>query len=116
MWFANWLTNRKKRLNAQPDAPRYFSAKGNAIAPEWHSSWSPDDTGVNETRRHVGQSAEGFHAGIETVCRIGLGRIDWSDAWPTAERAMQAAWKRESAERDLVDGSSVVGQCLDKAR
>jgi len=93
----NWIRKSGIRTKAQrvnTDAARHFSAHGNAIEPEWRSGWSPDDSGLYETRRHVGQSAEGFHAGVEISYRV-RGRIVWSEAHSTPERAREAAAEME---------------------
>src|SRR5580692_3923057 len=93
----NWIRKsgiRGKAQRADAHAPGYFSALGNAIEPEWGSGWSPDDSGRYETRRHVGQSAEGFHAGVEISYRV-RGRIVWSEAYSTPERAREAAAEME---------------------
>jgi len=79
--------------------PPCFTARGNAIEPEWHSQWSPDERGIYETRRVVGQSAEGFHAGVEISYRV-YERIVWGDAHPTPEKARIASAEMERARRE----------------
>jgi hypothetical protein len=93
----SWIHRNGRTMNrrASGSVPEHFTAQGNAIDPEWRSGWSPDDDGVYETRRHVGQSAEGFHAGVELSRRISDG-IVWSEAYPTPEKARGAAREMES--------------------
>jgi hypothetical protein len=73
---------------------RDFTALGNAINPEWRSGWSPDDQGSYETRRYVGQSAEGFHAGVEVAYRV-YDPIVWGEAYATPEKARDASREME---------------------
>lgn len=97
-----WMREIGIRVTAPRDnapAPRHFSPPGNAIDPEWHSGWSPDDSGLYETRQHVGQSAEGFHAGIEISHRV-CDRIVWGEAHPTPEKAREAAGEMECRRRE----------------
>jgi hypothetical protein len=75
-----------------------------AIAPEWHSQWLPDECGLHETRRHVGRSAEGFHAGIEVCYRLGMGRIEWDKAQSSPELARAHATQLENTRRERIPG------------
>jgi hypothetical protein len=68
---------------SQPDG----GGKGNAIEPDWRGQWLADASGFHETRRHVGISANGYHAGIEICYRAGMGRLEWSEALDTPETA-----------------------------
>lgn len=104
----SWIKrNGVRTVNPRTSAPvpEHFTAQGNAIDPEWRSGWSPDDGGSFETRRHVGQSAEGFHAGVELSRRMS-GGIVWSEAYPTPERARDAAREMESARRCEIEAES----------
>jgi hypothetical protein len=83
-------------------APRQLSAGGKAIAREWCSPWQPDESGLHETRRHVGRSLEGFHPGIEVCYRAGMGRIEWGEAQSTAETAYAMSAELENNRRDEV--------------
>jgi hypothetical protein len=78
---------------------RDFSAIGNAINPKWRSGWSRDESGIYETRRCVGQSTEGFHAGVEISYRI-HDAVVWSEAHATPEKARQAAGEMERRRRE----------------
>jgi hypothetical protein len=80
----------------------HSSAAQNAIAPEWHSQWRPDDCGIHETRRHVGRSADGFHPGIEVCYRAGLGHIEWGEAHLTPETARTHSVQMENARRERI--------------
>jgi hypothetical protein len=82
--------------------PRHLSARGNAIEPEWHSQWLPDQCGLHETRRHVGRSVEGYHAGVEVCYRAGMGRIEWDNAQPSPETARAQSTQLESARRERI--------------
>jgi hypothetical protein len=94
---------------------RHFTALGNAIDPEWRSGWSPDESGRYEMRRHVGQSAEGFHAGVEVSCRI-YSRIVWGEAYPTPERALEGADEMESRRREEIEGCPEIEQAVARGR
>jgi hypothetical protein len=111
MGILNWIRKNGNRVVAQradaPD-PRHFTALGNAIDPEWRGWWSPDATGSYETRRHVGQSAEGFHAGVEVCLRV-YDRIVWSVAHATPEKAREAAGEMESRRREEIEVGRLSG-------
>lgn len=114
MWFFSWITNRRKALGTRQDCDawrrRHLSAKDGTIEPEWHSSWSPlDESDHYETRRHVGKSVEGFHAGIEVVYREGIGNIAWGEAYPTPEKAREAAGELERRREEEIAERSRTG-------
>ena len=86
-----------------------FTSFGNAIDPEWHSGWSPGDSGAFETRRHVGQSAEGFHAGVEVSRRI-CDRVVWGEAHATPEKAREAARELECKRWEEIERCPEIGR------
>jgi hypothetical protein len=77
----------------------------NAVAAEWHSPWRPFHCGVHESRRHVGCSSEGFHAGVEVCYRAGMGWIDWGKALPTPEIALAESARLENTRHEAVNGA-----------
>ena len=104
----NWTT-RRARAHAVGTNP------GSAIEPEWRSRWLPGDSGLFETRRHVGQSAEGFHAGIEVSQRV-CDRIVWSDAYPTPEKAREAVGEMERRRRQEIEKCPDMDRALGQRR
>jgi hypothetical protein len=94
---------------------RHSTPHGNAIDPEWHSQWLPDECGMHETRCHVGRSKEGFHAGIEVCRREGMGRIEWHEAQPSPEKAQAESTQLQNACREKIPcciGGTPSGCCL----
>ena len=103
MSILKWLREIGSCITAARDsapAVLHFSPLGNAIDPEWRSGWSPDDSDFYETRRLVGHSAEGFHAGVEMSHRV-CDRIVWGEAHATPEKARDAAGEMEKGNRRL---------------
>jgi hypothetical protein len=96
----NYFRSTIEREDALPH--RDFTSLGNAINPEWRSGWSPDDRGSYETRRYVGQSAEGFHAGVEVACRV-YDPIVWGEAYATPEKARDASREMERTRWEEID-------------
>jgi hypothetical protein len=90
-------------------ASRQISGHALVVVPEWRSPWRPFHCSVHESRRHVGCSGEGFHAGIEICYRLGMGWIDWGEAFPTPEIALAESARLENRRREAVhsacDGS-----------
>jgi hypothetical protein len=113
-----WIRKHRIHATAQPagaHAVGHFTAPGSAIEPEWRSRWLPDDSGFFETRRHVGQSAEGFHAGIEVAQRV-CDRIVWSDAYPTPEKAREGASEMERRRRQEIEKCPDMDRALGQRR
>jgi hypothetical protein len=104
-FFLSWLKRDKTESTTETVKPEYFTGKGNAIDPEWRSGWSTDESGLAETRRHVGRSVEGFHAGVEDAFRVGAGRIAWGEAQPTPEKAREAAGELERERREAIESA-----------
>lgn len=96
--------NRTTAAHADAAKTQDCSPHGNGIEREWRSAWSPDDSGFRETRRHVGQSAEGFHAGIEVSRRVSE-RITWSEAFATPEQARKGATEMERRRREEIEAA-----------
>lgn len=93
----NWIReigNGPVAERRDASGPQHFTAAGHAVIPEWRSRWTPNETGLYETRKHVGQSAEGFHAGVEIAYRMS-DPIAGGEPYATPERARQAAIEME---------------------
>jgi len=91
----------------QQQKPRTASgesdAQNGAIVPQWRSGWNSTGTGKHETRRHVGESARGFHPGVEAARRITIGQIAWGEAYATPEKARAAATQLERIQREAIE-------------
>lgn len=113
-----WIRKHRIHATAQPagaHAAGHFTAPGDAISPEWRSRWLPDDSGSFETRRHVGQSAEGFHAGVEVSQRV-CDRIVWSQPYATPEKAREAASEMERRRRQEIEKCPDMDRALGQRR
>ena len=97
-----WIRKSKtSKMVPYPDEPSHPDAggRGNTIEPEWRGQWLADVSGFHETRRHVGISMNGYHAGIEVCYRAGMGRIDWSESLSTPESAYAVSAELERKRR-----------------
>jgi hypothetical protein len=110
-----WIRKSRNRTTERAGARATGTAPGDAIEPEWRSRWLPDDSGLVETRRHVGQSAEGFHAGIEVARRV-CDRIVWSEAYKTPEKARDAAGEMERRRRQEIEKCPDMERALGQRR
>jgi hypothetical protein len=89
--------------------PPFGAPAGKTIEQEWRSTWRPVAASALEIRRHVGQSAEGFHAGVEVGRREAVGPIAWGDAQPTPEMARLIAGEMESVRREEIENDIEFG-------
>jgi len=102
-WIRKPKTSATEPCVSGPSHPDVIG-KENAIEPEWRGQWLPDISGFHETRRHVGISVNGYHAGIEVCYRAGMGRIDWSEALSTPETAYAVSAEMERKRRAEIPG------------
>jgi hypothetical protein len=110
-----WIRKSGNRTTERAGMHAFGTNPGGAIEPEWRSRWLPDDSGLFETRRHVGQSAEGFHAGIEVARRV-CDCIVWSEAYPTPEKARDAAGEMERRRRQEIEKCPDMDRALGQRR
>jgi hypothetical protein len=98
------LTLEGRGISLEPPAPnskQRYSKRGNPIAAKFSSYWRKNEPlAPYKTRRHIGRSIEGFHAGLEISFKEGTSVLKWSNARrdvPSAEKAahgMEKAWER----------------------
>jgi hypothetical protein len=105
MGFFDWMKKegRGQEPETEPGTPLGSTKKGNPIelvhSGDWHS-----ETGIRETRVHLGKSAEGFHGGFQDVPVGGDGAIRWSNPQEDVEGGWRAAygmydrWKKDHAQ------------------
>jgi hypothetical protein len=101
MGLLDWVKNRGKEPENEPEPPRYFTQKGNAITVQSSSDWISDGVGVYELQTHVRKSIEGYHGGLAISRQGGESSWSWSNARPTPHAAEKASygmldrWTRE---------------------
>jgi len=106
---------RTTKQRADTPTPRHYTARVNAVDSEWCSGWWPDDSGFYETRRHVGQSAERFNAGVEVSHRVYDGMV-WGEAHLTPEKARKAADEMERGRREEIEPCPEIGVASARGR
>jgi hypothetical protein len=92
MGILDWVKSRGKEPSGETAPAQHATNEGNPIKQMWKSEWRPDDQGLYEFRHHVGQSAHGFHGGLEVSGGRGESPFQWGQAKATPEEAKNASY------------------------
>jgi len=110
MGFLDWMRRGRRAKEPEPESepsgPVGYDGKGNPIDLVHSGDWQ-SETGIRETRVHLGKSTEGFHGGFQDVPTGGDGPIRWSSpqndvegGWLAAYR-MYDQWKNDNSQAFL---------------
>lgn len=83
-------TQSVRDLDEHGSGPPFSTREGNPINLILHSEWESDGMGVCQLRSHIGESCEGYHAGMQ-VSHKGGSAWTWSlDPYPSVTAAKKA--------------------------